>query len=207
MFVVVWFFVFVCLLCHMNPGNGKRNVKKWEIVSKSCCLQSREGKTEACWGSDGWGSGVERIEKPSPCYGYLVHLDTQKETPITGTVSRYLPARNTFVKKKISLNNSGASLWMIQLLLSCIFKNKIQQKSQCLQEQQIGWILHTLIGIAPHSPLLIFFGIKQSLKDMATMTLKFKVLRSNTWSWRSLQLNYVTYLKAQAYYLRQYNSH
>lgn len=30
------------------------------------------------------------------------------------------------------------------------------------------------------SPFTVFFGIKQSLKDMATMTLKFKALRSNT---------------------------
>lgn len=47
-------------------------------------------------------------------------------------------------------------------------------------EEQIGWILHTLREIAPHPPLLVFFGIKQSLKDMATTTPKFKALRSNT---------------------------
>lgn len=109
-------------------------------------------------------------------------------------------------RKSLSITVGPVYEWSNCFYLAYL-KNKIRQKSQCLQEQQIGWILHTLIGIAPHSPLLIFFGIKQSLKDMATMTLKFKALRSNTWSWRSLQLNYVTYLKAQAYYLRQYNSH
>lgn len=53
-------------------------------------------------------------------------------------------------------------------------------KSQISSEQQIDWILHTLIEIASHPPLLVFFGVKQSLKDMATTTLKFKALRSNT---------------------------
>lgn len=34
------------LLCQLNPGNGKRSVKRQELISKSSCLQSREETTE-----------------------------------------------------------------------------------------------------------------------------------------------------------------
>jgi len=86
-------------------------VKRQELISKSCCLHSQEETPEqpAEEVTDGamvWNGSQSLF----PRYGYLVHLDTQKQTPITGTASRHLPARNTAVKEKFSLNNCESSL-------------------------------------------------------------------------------------------------
>lgn len=144
------------LVCQLNPGN----VKTQELISKNCLSSVKgENNREAYWGGDGRGDDVERIEKPFPCYGYLVHPDTQKETPINGTPSRHLPARNTFIKEKISLNSSGSSLWTIQITFISHIKKQETTRKSASSEQQFGWILHTLIKIAPHPPS--FTGLLQ----------------------------------------------
>lgn len=73
-----------------------------------------ENNREACWGGDERGDGVERIEKPFPCYGYLVHLDTQKETPIT-VLWADTSQQGILLSKKRSLSIGGPGLWRTQI--------------------------------------------------------------------------------------------
>lgn len=91
------------LVCQLNPGN----VKKQELISKNCCLQSREKTTEKPAEVVRDEAMVWKASKslfPAMAF-WCILTHKRKHPPLVLSADR-----NTVIKEKNPLNSSGTSL-------------------------------------------------------------------------------------------------
>lgn len=123
------------LVCQLNPGN----VKTQELISKNCCLQSREKTTEKpaevvmdeamVW------KGSKILFPAMAIWCILTHKGKHPSLVLSADTSQ----QGILLSKKRSLSIAVGPVYkQFKSLSSCISKNKRQQESQHPQNNSLA---------------------------------------------------------------------